>query len=358
MANITLKALESLRMNAAGTAQEAMTGLVSDDSRLSDSRSPTSHTHGNITNAGAIGTTTDLPILTSDSGVLVAKAAGTASQYLNGVGAWSTPPDNNTVYTHPTTAGNIHIPAGGVSGNILRWTALGTAAWGADNNTDTNYYPTTFAWTAGTTAGPTGSLTGTGMTAVAYGAIPAASSTASGIITTGAQTFTGSKTFDASIYCPIIVTSLGGQVRVHSLNNGHNYRQVVNDAGSLLFQQQTDTSTQSTKLTLDASGNLTAANNVTANSDERVKTNWRGFGADFIAELAEVKSGIYDRTDVELTQVGVSAQSLQVVMPDAVITNEEGSLSVAYGNAALAACIELAKEVVMLRERIVALENK
>lgn len=41
----------------------------------------------------------------------------------------------NTVYTHPTTAGNKHIPAGGSSGQILRWSADGTAVWGADNNT-------------------------------------------------------------------------------------------------------------------------------------------------------------------------------------------------------------------------------
>lgn len=41
----------------------------------------------------------------------------------------------DTVYTHPTTAGNKHIPAGGSSGQILRWSANGTAVWGADNNT-------------------------------------------------------------------------------------------------------------------------------------------------------------------------------------------------------------------------------
>lgn len=40
----------------------------------------------------------------------------------------------NTVYTHPTTSGNKHIPSGGSSGQILRWSADGTAVWGADNN--------------------------------------------------------------------------------------------------------------------------------------------------------------------------------------------------------------------------------
>lgn len=46
-----------------------------------------------------------------------------------------TPPTTNTVYAHPTTSGNKHIPSGGSSGQILRWTADGTAVWGADNNT-------------------------------------------------------------------------------------------------------------------------------------------------------------------------------------------------------------------------------
>lgn len=38
-------------------------------------------------------------------------------------------------YSHPTSSGNKHIPSGGSSGQILRWSADGTAAWGADNNT-------------------------------------------------------------------------------------------------------------------------------------------------------------------------------------------------------------------------------
>lgn len=41
----------------------------------------------------------------------------------------------DTVYTHPTSSGNKHIPSGGSSGQILRWSADGTAVWGNDNNT-------------------------------------------------------------------------------------------------------------------------------------------------------------------------------------------------------------------------------
>lgn len=63
-------------------------------------------------------------------------------------------------------------------------------------DTNTNYYPTTFTWTNGTTAGPTGSLTGVGMSAVSFNAIPVASATQSGVVTTGDQTFSGIKTID------------------------------------------------------------------------------------------------------------------------------------------------------------------
>lgn len=38
-------------------------------------------------------------------------------------------------YTHPTSAGNKHIPAGGAAGKILGWASDGTAQWVDDKNT-------------------------------------------------------------------------------------------------------------------------------------------------------------------------------------------------------------------------------
>jgi hypothetical protein len=66
--------------------------------------------------------------------------------YLRKDGTWTVPPDNNTVYTHPTTSGNKHVPSGGSSGQILRWSSDGTATWGADNDT-------TYSEVSGTTLG-------------------------------------------------------------------------------------------------------------------------------------------------------------------------------------------------------------
>ena len=68
-------------------------------------------------------------------------ANGGNADTVNGHSVNADVPENakftDTVYTHPTTSGNKHIPAGGSSGQILRWSADGTAVWGSDNNTDT-----------------------------------------------------------------------------------------------------------------------------------------------------------------------------------------------------------------------------
>jgi len=103
---------------------------------------------------------------------------------------------------------------------------------------------------------------------------------------------------------------------------------------------------------------FTCGGNVTAYSDERFKTNWRNLPDNFVDQLAEVKHGVYDRTDENITQVGVSAQSLQLILEHAVIENEDGKLSVAYGNAALVAAIKLAERVVALEAKLDALTKE
>ncbi len=116
----------------------------------------------------------------------------------------------DTVYTHPTSTGNKHIPAGGSSGQILRWSSSGTAVWGSDNNT-------TYSNMSGATASAVGKsglvpapaagaanryLRSDGTwqvppdTNTTYGA---ASASTNGLMTTGAQTFAGNKTFNGQV---------------------------------------------------------------------------------------------------------------------------------------------------------------
>jgi hypothetical protein len=135
-------------------------------------------------------------------------------------------------------------------------------------------------------------------------------------------------------------------------NGTDNYMDL--NVGNLLIRDTTTTRFTFARTT----GDFTATGNVTAFSDERVKTNWRDLQPNFVEQLANVKHGVYDRTDQQSTQVGVSAQSLREVMEHAVMEDESGMLSVAYGNAALVACVELAKEVLKLRAEIEALKKQ
>lgn len=142
---------------SSGSVQDniAVTGLGTAAYTASTAYATSSHTHGNVTNAGAIGSTSGLVAVTTTSGALTVAATptNTATQFLRGDLTWVVP-------------------------------------------TDTNWYPTGFSYTGGTTAGPTGSLTGVGMSSVSFGAIPSASASASGIVTTGNQEFGGVKTLN------------------------------------------------------------------------------------------------------------------------------------------------------------------
>jgi len=64
-----------------------------------------------------------------DGGLTEKNFTATLKTKLDGIAASA----NN--YSHPTTAGNKHIPSGGASGQFLKYSASGTAVWAADNDT-------------------------------------------------------------------------------------------------------------------------------------------------------------------------------------------------------------------------------
>lgn len=140
--------------------------------------------------------------------------ANTTYTFANGTNGFTVTPSGGTAQTVTVTPSiTNNVTGSGTNGYIAKWNGTNTLtngpAFGSGTTTylrndgtwatpaNTNYYPTTFSWTGGTTAGPTGSLTVSGTTAVSFGAIPSASSSASGIVTNGAQTFGGTKTFSA-----------------------------------------------------------------------------------------------------------------------------------------------------------------
>jgi len=168
----------------------------------------------------------------------------------------------------------------------------------------------------------------------------------------------------AGVTCSSIASSgninIGATTPMVELNSPGVYSFAIRNTASVLYFGNTNGGGTWTanKAYIDSSGNFTAVANVIAYSDERLKRDWQDLPSDFIARLSGVKMGTYDRTDEDIRQVGVGAQSLREVMPEAIIESDDGTLGVAYGNAALAACVALAREVVQLRAELNDLKAK
>ena len=161
------------------------------------------------------------------------------------------------------------LPAG-TDGQVLKLSG-GKPKWGTDNT------PTTFSWTGGTTAGPTGSLSGNGMSAVAFPAVPSASASASGIVTTEAQTFEGTKTFNKTI-----AGSITGNAVTLSLSNG------TADASRFVIFQDSSNSTSALAACYDVDfkynpvSNLMNVGSVQLNSKVTLQYNSSTESLDFV----------------------------------------------------------------------------
>lgn len=100
-----------------------------------------------------------------------------------------------------------------------------------------------------------------------------------------------------------------------------------------------------------SSGDFTAAGNVTAYSDARLKQNVKTI--ENAVDLVNQMRGVYyDRIDTGEAGVGVIAQEMRDIVPEVVVEND-GTLSVAYGNL-VGVLIEAVKE---LSGKVAALET-
>ncbi|MBR2863732.1 MAG: hypothetical protein IKB97_09345 [Bacteroidaceae bacterium] len=119
-------------MDVAASGESSSSKVVrSDDSRLSNARAAADSSvslSGQTLTVKINGVSKSLTNTTYGNATQSAAGLMSASDKtkLDGVAT------NANNYTHPTTSGNKHIPSGGSSGQILRWSADGTAAWGAD----------------------------------------------------------------------------------------------------------------------------------------------------------------------------------------------------------------------------------
>jgi hypothetical protein len=174
---------------------------------------------------------------------------------------------------------------------------------------------------------------------------------------TGANNFTGTNTFATNNVTTSNVVNLtvgsGGSSTITMVDSDEGNRLIHCNSNRIGFLTQAG----GWGAWCEDGGDWTSAGNLTAYSDERLKQNWSDLSQSFVDMLANVKMGTFDRIDTGARQIGVSAQSLQVIMPEAVIADSAGTLSVSYGNAALASAVALAKEVVALKVRLAKLEG-
>ena len=132
----------------------------------------------------------------------------------------------------------------------------------------------------------------------------------------------------------------------------HMYMDLNSGIGNFYIRDGT-----TTRFTFDDAGSFTAIGNVTAYSDERVKTNFEVI-PDALAKVQQISGYTFDRTDINTPrQTGVLAQELIEVLPEAVLLGEtsEDMMSVAYGNIVgllIEAIKELSDEVADLREQV------
>ena len=85
--------------------------------------------------------------------------------------------------------------------------------------------------------------------------------------------------------------------------------------------------------TWDSAGNYTAAGNVTAYSDRRLKENIEPIN-DALAKVEKLKGCTFNRIDTKVRQAGLIAQDVRDVLPEAVLEgkDEMKTLSISYGS--------------------------
>lgn len=108
----------------------------------------------------------------------------------------------------------------------------------------------------------------------------------------------------------------------------------------------------------DASGNLTAAGNISGSSDERLKENINTI--DNALSMVEAMRGVsYTRKFDQSNQIGLVAQEVKEVLPQVVMEDAQGYMSVAYGNIVgvlVEAIKELSAEVKTMKAEIAQLK--
>ena len=103
---------------------------------------------------------------------------------------------------------------------------------------------------------------------------------------------------------------------------------------------------------ISVSGSITATGDITAYSDERLKMDVETI-TDALDRVRSLRGVTFTRRDTGSRGIGLVAQELAAIVPEAVMAHDDGLLSVAYGNL-VGVLIEAVKELADKVERLEA----
>ena len=245
------------------------------------------------------------------------------------------------------TAGGTVVQVG--FGNLT--SAMVTTALGFTPYNSTN--PSGYITASGSITGSSGSCTGNAATATKWATGRTIALT--GDVTGTSAAFDGSAALSfaatlansgvtAGTYLKVTVDAKGRVTAGSSMTSG--------DVTSALGYTPANKAGDSFTGSISVSGSITATGDITAYSDARLKTDIETItGA--LDRVRKLRGVTFSRRDTGNRGVGLIAQELASIVPEAVMTHEDGLLSVAYGNL-VGVLIEAVKDLADKVERLEA----
>lgn len=245
------------------------------------------------------------------------------------------------------TAGGTVVQVG--FGNLtsgMVTTALGFTPYNSTN-------PSGYITASGSITGSSGSCTGNAATATRWAAGRTIALT--GDVTGTSAAFDGSAALSfaatlansgvtAGTYLKVTVDAKGRVTAGSSMTSG--------DVTSALGYTPANKAGDSFTGSISVSGSITATGDITAYSDARLKTDIQTItGA--LDRVRKLRGVTFSRRETGNRGVGLIAQELAAIVPEAVMTHEDGLLSVAYGNL-VGVLIEAVKDLADKVERLEA----
>jgi hypothetical protein len=224
-----------------------------------------------------------------------------------------------------TTGGTVVQVGFGNLTSAMVTTALGFTPYNSTN-------PSGYITASGSITGSSGSCTGnaatatrwaTGRTIALTGDVSGTSAAFDGSAALSFATTLANSGVTAGTYLKVTVDAKGRVTAGSSMTSG--------DVTSALGYTPANKAGDSFTGSISVSGSITATSDITAYSDARLKTDIETItGA--LDRVRKLRGVTFSRRDTGNRGVGLIAQELAAIVPEAVMTHEDGLLSVAYGN--------------------------